>query len=441
MAELGLENGLLRAAAAGEPDAVSHLGALARAIARSYLRSRLWSREDVEDVAEEAVVACMTHVGDLRSADSFAAWVRTTARRAAIALVSDHITLPLDSLLDAPTPAPDTSSPASDSIGPALARLRDARRHLLALRYEHDLSYSEIASHLQTSIPIVRRRLQGARGQLKREVMKEMVSDAREAVRLTPDDVARLRAAAALADPSSEDARLRTVHVSGRHVYGGTLHRGAVCTLEVPTPLPDVRIDAAPLVDLPDMAGTDVAFMGCDDDEVRIALPDGRVIVAPTIECESVLPGALSLAEAPLPYSIAMEHAHLAEMTDHVASVSWGRDRRDPTIPIAELRIEGDGEDAKLCATVVRADATTVMLAVHVPATLDPLTEPIPAGVSIRVNRGYLRECLQALSPRLSRVCLDFGGPLEMLRLWSPEISGLWVALMPVAPPPEEQEE
>jgi hypothetical protein len=308
----------------------------------------------------------------------------------------------------------------------AQERLCAARQHLLDLRYRQGLSYAEIAASLRTTVPVVRRRLQGAREQLRRETMRFMANEQGDAVRLSRNDLDCVYAAATLVDPDSEGS-LRALHLSGRAVFGGTTHRGALGRLECKQELPGLRLDPTPLLDLVDRPEVSSACLGGDEDGARLALDDGTVICADHVACDALNAKAWGLADWALPHWAEASRAELLELAESIAGASWGGRHDAAVCGAASLGII-PGERGLIAASVFRPAPVSFTMSGQCGAFGEADTQ-----LETFVNRAYLRDCLTALPRRAARVRVEFGDRLDALRFSVPDCPGLSVLMMPIS--------
>jgi RNA polymerase sigma-70 factor (ECF subfamily) len=156
-------------------------GAAADALVRAYAgaayalaRRQLDSPEDAADAAQEALLAAYTQLGTLRSAASFAGWLRSIVRQKC-SLVRRRAR-PADSL-DAAPETVDAGAPSPElaiALREAVARLTPASRAAVELFYFDGLSCREVAAVLGTSDVAVRGRLHESRKALRRELREAM---------------------------------------------------------------------------------------------------------------------------------------------------------------------------------------------------------------------------------------------------------------------------
>ena len=415
---------LIERALAGDQRALSELAGRARALARRVLARQLISSDDREDCAQEVALRVVARLGQLREPARFDGWVATIARHVAFAKQRDNATLPLPFGLTPLEPQADPvcTSPETE-LDRARRRLGSARQDLLALRYRQGLSYAEIAQRLRTTVPIVRRRLQGARDQLRKEVMRVMASKDGKAVHLNRADLDCLRAAARLADPASE-REFHAVHFGERRVFGGTTHRAALGTLSCRRKLPLMAVEAAPLAALTDHTEANAAALGWDDEEARLVLDDGAIIQAARVSTEPLDPGAWEIAAWPFPHQAEASRAELLELAELIAAAAWGWGRESD--PNERAQAAFTVSPNLISAVVFRAENVSFMMS----GSIGAMTEGGKA-VQFFLNRAYLRACLAALPPTAERVRLEYGEPLQALRFSCPDQPQVVTVMMP----------
>ncbi len=139
-----------------------------------------FSREDVEEICQDAFLSVIQHLAEFRGGSRFQTWLfRVAANKAHDFLQKQNAAkrgggrkeLSLDASrdddsppLDPPDhrPAPDAAllrSEQSALVSSALAQLGDPCQEILELRYFGDLSYEELAAALELNIKTVSSRL------------------------------------------------------------------------------------------------------------------------------------------------------------------------------------------------------------------------------------------------------------------------------------------
>jgi RNA polymerase sigma-70 factor (ECF subfamily) len=152
-----------------------------------YVRRRVHSREDAEDVAQEVMLRIHRHSADIEHVDRMAAWVYRIAANA----IADHYRRParreVPSGQAADVPERDVAPPAdgvaepstaelrrelSQCLAPLIDRLAPAYREAIELTEFGGVSQVEAAARLGLSVPGMKARVQRARRQL-RELLLE----------------------------------------------------------------------------------------------------------------------------------------------------------------------------------------------------------------------------------------------------------------------------
>jgi RNA polymerase sigma-70 factor (ECF subfamily) len=418
---------LIERTLAGDDRAAGELSRQTRDLARRILRRWFWCSEDVEDCAQEVVLRVMSHLHQLRDPARLDGWVATIARNVASAFQKDSRTLPLpiDGTDGGLQPA---SCAQTGSLGVALekakAGLSAGRQELLDMRYRDGFGYGEIADHLQTTVPIVRRRLQGARDQLRKEVLKHMASEQGDAIGLGRQDLDCLYGAASLVVPEAEGS-LAALHLGGKRAFGGTTHRAAVATLSLAEELPALALDPGPFLRIPDHADVKTAFLGWDEEGVRLSLDDGTVLQAYCLDRPPPNPKAWAIPDWPLPHAVDASRAEMLELAEHIAGAGWGGGEKAEGSALGCLTIM----PGVVAATVLRRAPVTFTLSGQLGCVSETDGELV-----MLLNRAYLRDCLAALPRAAERVRLEFGGALNALRFSTPACPGLVVAMMPIHP-------
>lgn len=147
---------LLQAAKRGEMEALEELCRLYHPRLCRYAYALTRSREEAEDVAQEALVSMLRALPDFRGADAgkFEGWL-------------------LPEGFDPPDPAPLPGERLEQAerrarLLRALDGLDAESREMVALRYDLELSYAQIAAALETSPARVKWRLRDAREKLRK---------------------------------------------------------------------------------------------------------------------------------------------------------------------------------------------------------------------------------------------------------------------------------
>lgn len=126
---------------------------------------------DAEDCVQDVWLAAWRSIGRYRGQAAFSTWLYRVTTNAALMLVRRRRpALPLDGLSDIgiDTPVSIEALAAADAVQRALRALTSDQRAVIVLREFEDLSYDQIATILDLSMPAVRSRLHRARIELCR---------------------------------------------------------------------------------------------------------------------------------------------------------------------------------------------------------------------------------------------------------------------------------
>ena len=135
----------------------------------SYFRRRHGSRHAAEDLLQETFLRLMRHVDRCGAAASPRGYLFGIARHVS-ADAWRHAQRVESEIADAPAPPPDERLNAARETIAALPALQ---REILDLRFQHDLSYAEIAEALGIPVGTVRSRLHHALEMLRERLEKE----------------------------------------------------------------------------------------------------------------------------------------------------------------------------------------------------------------------------------------------------------------------------
>jgi RNA polymerase sigma-70 factor (ECF subfamily) len=139
-----------------------------------YLNGLLGDRGDAEDVQQEVWLSVYRNLSGLANPGAFRTWLfRITRHRALNWLRSTRrerelvVDTPVEEM-DLPTGDVDARDAIDvDAIAGALNGLPPPQREVLLLRYQDDLSYTEIAMVIGTTVGTVRSRLHYAKRRLE----------------------------------------------------------------------------------------------------------------------------------------------------------------------------------------------------------------------------------------------------------------------------------
>ena len=170
---------LLQAAKRGEMEALEELCRLYHPRLCRYAYALTRSREEAEDVAQEALVSMLRALPDFRGADAgkFEGWLLRIARNRVYSEARRKRPAPIPEGFDPPDPAPLPEeqvvlSEERKILQAALDSLETEERRLLTLRVVNDLSYAEIAALLEIKEGTVKSRLSRARERLRKKFLK-----------------------------------------------------------------------------------------------------------------------------------------------------------------------------------------------------------------------------------------------------------------------------
>jgi len=141
-------------------------------VALGFDRTR--NLEAAEDLAQEALVRTLEHIGELRDAASFPAWLRTIGANLCATWMRRSVTLPLDDR--ASLDAPDMVAMAirrceQREIAGALQDLPTANRLALLMHVWDGVPYERIAQFLGVPVTTVEGRIFRARQQLRKTLL------------------------------------------------------------------------------------------------------------------------------------------------------------------------------------------------------------------------------------------------------------------------------
>jgi len=134
----------------------------ARAVARTVLRDEA----AIDDVLQESFIRAYERLGQLGEAAAFPAWLCTIVRNESITWLRRSGRLKAVHIDDVEPPAAaevEVPDPMVERLKTALAQLPVGYREILALKYEADLNYEQIAETLGITVPNVEKRLYRAR--------------------------------------------------------------------------------------------------------------------------------------------------------------------------------------------------------------------------------------------------------------------------------------
>lgn len=132
----------------------------AQALARVVVRDAA----AIDDVVQESFIRAYDRLGSLSEPAHFPTWLGTIVRNEAVTWLRRHARhgQSLESL-QVTAPEPLEVDPRLQRLTDAMAQLSPAYREIIALKYEADLDYAQIAETLGLSVANVEKRLYRAR--------------------------------------------------------------------------------------------------------------------------------------------------------------------------------------------------------------------------------------------------------------------------------------
>jgi RNA polymerase sigma-70 factor (ECF subfamily) len=144
--------------------------------ARAVARSVLGDDPAVDDALQEAFVRAYDHLGQLGEPSTFPAWLSTIVRNEAVTWLRRNArvrNVGIEMASEQPHHEGTSENPHLESLRTALVKLSPQYREILALKYEANLNYEQIAETLGLSQANVEKRLYRARQALL-SLMPEM---------------------------------------------------------------------------------------------------------------------------------------------------------------------------------------------------------------------------------------------------------------------------
>lgn len=146
-----------------------HQPGVSRFVAR-YLRSK----EDADEVVQEAFLRAWAQIGKFRPDSSFAAWILTIARFLCMGRLKESRRHPPPASLEGSLEPPARALPESlENLRKAVDRLPPAQREVLSMRFIDNLDYRSIAQITRDSEVALRSRLHDALEKLKSSLKTE----------------------------------------------------------------------------------------------------------------------------------------------------------------------------------------------------------------------------------------------------------------------------
>lgn len=152
------------------PNAVEVWDALGEDL-RRFLRSRLPSEADADDLLQNVFLRVLQEIGSLRQSDRLASWVYQIARREIVNFYRRRTPRPQESVEDAVDEGRSVGN-RNHAVGAWLSamvdKLPDTLREAVRLYEVENLPQAEIARRLQISLSGAKSRVQRGRRQLER---------------------------------------------------------------------------------------------------------------------------------------------------------------------------------------------------------------------------------------------------------------------------------
>ena len=141
--------------------------------AHGYALSIVRHRADAQDAVQQAALRGLERISTYDVSRPFKGWWFAVLRNCCIDALrrKGNDALPLDEV-DPAEPEPPAAG-QWEPLAQALARVSDAHREILRLRYFGGLSYRELAEALEIPPGTVMSRLHAARGELRKEMEAE----------------------------------------------------------------------------------------------------------------------------------------------------------------------------------------------------------------------------------------------------------------------------
>lgn len=225
---------LVKACLAGEPAAVEALVVRYMNAVFAVALSRLGSRQDAEDVAQETFVTAIRALHTLQEPPRVGAWLCGIARHRALnwsarwrrrCVVSWENISPAASLVDSSRGVPDLIAAAElrSIVRSAMGGLTPLQRDAIVLHYVGGYGVGEMAQLLGVPLGTVKRRLHDARRRLKGELLVVVGDELRQSG--PSDDLgARIRKVLRNSDPVVV-AAVRAIHEGDLDALRQLLHR------------------------------------------------------------------------------------------------------------------------------------------------------------------------------------------------------------------------
>lgn len=137
-----------------------------RAPVERFVRYRLNSREDSEDVLQEVYVAAFQKFGQLKNAESFKPWILAIARNKLndyFRSKAKRLEIPIDALSESSPGCGRTGISVTETVRDTLELLGDNDAQILYLYYWKEMPQAEIAERLSLPVGTVKSRMYAAK--------------------------------------------------------------------------------------------------------------------------------------------------------------------------------------------------------------------------------------------------------------------------------------
>jgi len=169
---------LAERARAGDAGAFAELARRYRPALVALAFDRTRNIDDAHDLAQEALLKALEHIGELRDAASFPTWLRTIAANLCASWTRRASTSPLSACAadDTDIAAEAIERCEQREIARALAGLPTANRLALLMHVWDGMPYEQIAAFLGVPVTTVEGRIFRAREQLRRGLVQRVAS-------------------------------------------------------------------------------------------------------------------------------------------------------------------------------------------------------------------------------------------------------------------------
>ena len=314
---------------------------------------RLGSREEAEDILQEAFLAAYQQLAALRSPERFGAWLCSIADNKARMWQRRRLTqLNLLDRLDFETPTETGEKEIAGLVRKAVGRLSEPHRDVIVHHYLKGYSYRQTADLLQLRTDTVKSRLQKARKRLHEEIATMAESSTVQTFELGPEDLTGLRHAARFRsdDPGRPvlqgiclDAGGRIVATNGAMMLDWPSE--GLASLPAPVILDSLRSEMVP--------EAEAATLVLDEESAALGTPKGgkvtlRLTPGPYVKYQKA-------AGTPGPLLAVVRSEHLMGCLQEIEP--FLRDRHEPVnsgwnyLPLVEMRVSSAEGNLRLRTT------------------------------------------------------------------------------------------